>query len=213
VKERGRVQKSSTVINRATDPVEPAAEDRSNASGPTSGEPLENSTCDERETQVQDMTREQLIEKLDAALDESVRNFESYLRVSAELENMKKRHIRDREETRKFSNEALIKKLLAVIDNLEQAMVHSVGEDEALACVAEGVQLTFRGLMDVLSKEGLVQIKAVGERFDPNFHEAVSEVEDDSVEAGTVVHELQRGYLLNGRLIRPAKVVVSRKSS
>jgi molecular chaperone GrpE len=206
------VEKSSADIDVAAG-VDPAAGGDGKVPGAEEGGALEKDTAQEQEPRLEEMTREQLIEKLEAARDEAGRNLETYLRVAADLENIKKRHLRDREETRKFSNEALIKSLLAVIDNLEQALVHSEGDSDTVACVTEGVQLTLKGLMDILTKEGLVRVTSVGEPFDPNFHEAVSEMEDESVEPGTIIHELQSGYLLNGRLIRPAKVVVSRKPS
>lgn len=206
------MQKSSADSDLDAD-LESATGGAGKISGAKKDEGLENDMAREPETQLEEMTREQLLEKLEAAREEAERNFETYLRVAAELENIKKRHLREREETRKFSNEALIKNLLAVLDNLEQALVHSDGDSNTVACVTEGVQLTLKGLMDVLSKEGLIQVKSMGEPFDPNFHEAVSEIEDESVEPGTIVHELQSGYVLNGRLIRPAKVVVSRKPS
>lgn len=203
------MQKSSVDTERITGSVEtgPGAGNK----GPADGGGLDNRPLAAPEPSVEDMTREQLIEKLETVRDEASRNFDAYLRTVAELENTRKRHLRDREEMRKFSNEALVKNLLAVVDNMERAMVHSAGEIDSVECVAEGIELTLKGLMDILSKEGLAQVSALGKPFDPNFHEAVSETEDLSVDAGTVVHELQRGYLLNGRLIRPAKVVVSRK--
>jgi molecular chaperone GrpE len=206
------VLKSNSDMNMAAGPEESGAAGFGEDPGVQAGEALENKTA-HKEFRLEEMTREQLMEELKAAREEAERNFETYLRVAAELENIKKRHLRDREETRKFSNETLIKNLLAVIDNLEQALVHSEGDRDTLVCVTEGVQLTLKGLMDVLAKEGVVQIQSIGNKFDPNFHEAVSEIEDESAEPGTIVHELQRGYLLNGRLIRPAKVVVSRKPS
>jgi molecular chaperone GrpE len=206
------VQKSSADIDLAAG-AEPAAGGDGKVSRAKEGEAPEQDMAQEQEPRPEEMTREELIEKLEAAKEEAGCNFETFLRVSAELENIKKRHLRDREETRKFSNEALIKNLLAVIDSLEQALVHSEGDSDTVACVTEGVQLTLRGLMDVLGKEGLTRVKSVGEPFNPNFHEAVSEMPDESAEPGTIIHELQSGYLLNGRLIRPAKVVVSRKPS
>jgi len=206
------VQKSSADVDLAAG-VNPAAGVDGKASGVREGEAPEKDTERLEDPRLEEMTQEQLIEKLEAAREEAGRNFETYLRVAAELENIKKRHLRDREETRKFSNETLIKNLLAVVDNLEQALVHSEGDSDTVACVTEGVQLTLKGLMDILAKEGLVRVKSVGEPFDPNFHEAVSEMPDASAEPGTIIHELQSGYLLNGRLIRPAKVVVSRKPS
>ncbi len=204
--------KSNSDMNMAAGPDESGSQGSGEAPGVQAGESLENKTA-HKEFRLEEMTREQLMEELKAAREEAERNFETYLRVAAELENIKKRNLRDREEARKFSNEALIKNLLAVIDNLEQALVHSEGDRDTLVCVTEGVQLTLKGLMDVLAKEGVVQIQSIGNKFDPNFHEAVSEIEDESADPGTIVHELQRGYLLNGRLIRPAKVVVSRKPS
>ncbi|MFO8091346.1 MAG: nucleotide exchange factor GrpE [Desulfatiglandaceae bacterium] len=206
------MQKSSDDIDLDAG-VEPAAGRDDKVSGAKEGEAPEKDMAQEQEPRLEKMTREQLIQKLEAAKEEAERNFETYLRVAAELENIKKRHLRDREDTRKFSNEGLIKNLLAVVDSLEQALVHSEGDSDTVACVTEGVQLTLRGLMDVLGKEGLTRVKSVGEPFDPNFHEAVSEMPDESAEPGTIIHELQSGYLLNGRLIRPAKVVVSRKPS
>lgn len=205
------MQKSSADTERATGSVETG----SGAAGRAyeGGGEVGNSAVAASEPAVEDMTREQLIEKLETVRDEASRNFDAYLRTVAELENARKRHLRDREETRKFSNEALMKNLLIVVDNMERAMIHSGGENDSVACIAEGVELTHKGLMNLLSKEGLAQVSALGKPFDPNFHEAVSETEDPSVDPGTVVHELQRGYLLNGRLIRPAKVVVSRKPS
>jgi len=204
------VRKTGDSINRPEDSATPEpAEYICGSAGAGSDEKRQPEIQD---PPLEDMTREQLISKLEAAREEAARNFDSFLRVTAEFENLKKRHARDREESRKFSNEALIKNLLGVIDNLEQALVHSDGDDETLACVCEGVELTLKGLMDVLAKEGVVRVPSLGQPFDPNFHEAVSEIEDDSVEAGTVVHELQSGYMLNGRLIRPSKVVVGRKS-
>jgi molecular chaperone GrpE len=95
------------------------------------------------------------------------------------------------------------------MDSLEKAISHSNNE-KTLHALREGVELTLRGLLSALNKAGLEEIKAKGEPFDPTFHEAVSQVEDDQVEAGRVVHEIQKGYTLNKRLIRPTMVVVSK---
>jgi molecular chaperone GrpE len=95
------------------------------------------------------------------------------------------------------------------MDNLEKAISHSHNEN-SLDALREGVELTLKGLRDTLVKAGMEQVKAEGEAFDPCFHAAVSEQEDNSVEAGMILHELQKGYILNQRLIRPAMVVVSK---
>jgi molecular chaperone GrpE len=106
----------------------------------------------------------------------------------------------------------LIKQLLPLADNLEKAIDHSHNETSVNA-LREGVELTLKGLMDVLQKAGVETIEAVGGPFDPNFHEAVSEAADDRVETGTVIKELQKGYTLNQRLLRPSMVIVSRKTA
>ncbi len=97
-------------------------------------------------------------------------------------------------------------------DNLEKAIDHTKTETSVDA-LREGVELTLKALMDALQKAGVETIDAVGGPFDPNFHEAVSEVPDDGVETGTVLKDLQKGYTLNQRLLRPSMVVVSRKTA
>ena len=109
-------------------------------------------------------------------------------------------------------NESLIKELLPVIDNLEMAIEHSQ-DGTAVEALREGVELTLKGLKDSLEKSGLEEIKALGDLFDPCFHQAVSEQEDKSVDSGSILVELQKGYTLNERLIRPAMVVVSKGGS
>jgi molecular chaperone GrpE len=99
-----------------------------------------------------------------------------------------------------------------VVDNLEKAIAHSKNEGSVDA-LKEGVKLTLKGLMDILRSSGLESVRAMNEPFDPNFHEAVSEQQDSSVKPGTVIQELQSGYLLNQRLIRPAMVVVSKRGA
>ncbi len=162
-----------------------------------------------KETPLEEMARDQLIEKIKAAQAEAATNFDLYVRSRAEMENLKKRFQRDKDDLSKFGNEVLIKQLLPVIDNLEKALEHAQGRD-ALDALKEGVSLTLKGLKDVLSKEGLEEVKAEGAVFDPNYHEALMEKEDDSVPPGTVVQACQTGYVLNERLVRPALVVVSK---
>ncbi|MCF8146612.1 MAG: nucleotide exchange factor GrpE [Deltaproteobacteria bacterium] len=157
------------------------------------------------------MTKDQLIEKIEEAEALSLKNYDLYLRSQAEIDNLKKRYQKEQQELAKFANESLLKQLLPVADNLEKAIEHSQNETSVDA-LRKGVELTLKALMDVLQKAGVETIEAVGEPFDPNFHEAVSEVADDSVETGTVIKDLQKGYVLNQRLIRPSMVIVSRKT-
>ena len=191
-------------------PIEDLPEE---ANGEEDGDLIpENESLNEQEKQIplSDMTKDQLIEKISEVQASADKNLDSYLRSQAEMENMKKRFQKDRQELIKYGNEALTKQLLPVADNLEKALTHA--EDKtAFEALREGVDLTLKGLMNVLEKAGVEEVKAVGTTFDPNFHEAVSEQEDDGAAPGTVLMELQKGYLLNQRLIRPAMVIVNKK--
>ena len=167
-----------------------------------------------KEVPVEEMSKEQIIEKLNETTEEAKKYFDLYLRAQAEIENMKKRFQREREEFIKFANESLIKDLLNVVDNLERAILHAEEgkqTEEAFKALKEGVELTLKGLKDILRKAGLEEFESLGKKFDPNYHHAVEQRDDSSVEPGTVVEELQKGYKLHGKLIRPALVVVSKK--
>ncbi len=169
--------------------------------------------AEEKEVPLEELPKEELIEKINQLSEEVKKYFDLYLRSQAEIDNLKKRFRREREEFVKFANEALIKELLTVLDNLERAISHSQKEqsEESLKALREGVELTLKGMKDILKKAGLEEFESLGKKFDPKFHHAVGEKEDSSVEPGTVVEELQKGYLLHGKLIRPAMVVVSKK--
>ncbi len=162
------------------------------------------------EIPISEMNNDQLIEKISELQALADTNMDNYLRSQAEMENMKKRFQKDKQELIKYGNETLTKQLLPVADNLEKALDHSKDEN-SLDALREGVDLTLKGLLDVLEKAGVEVVKSVGEPFDPTFHEAVSEQEDTSAAPGTVLRELQKGYLLNQRLIRPAMVIVNKK--
>jgi molecular chaperone GrpE len=151
----------------------------------------------------------QLREQLNAKEKEAQANYDRYVRQVAELENYKKRSIRDKEETIRFANEALIRDMLPIVDNLERAVAHAQGGGNGKPLV-EGVELVLKALIDVLGKHGLVQLSAVGQPFDPERHEAMAQVESDSHTPNTVVDEYHKGYLLFDRLLRPALVSVAK---
>ncbi|MCD6294311.1 MAG: nucleotide exchange factor GrpE [Deltaproteobacteria bacterium] len=170
----------------------------------------EDESQNEEETPLREMTTDQLIEKISEVQASADANMDNYLRSQAEMENMKKRFQKDKQDLIKYGNETLTKQLLPVADNLEKALDHSKDENP-LEALRDGVDLTLKGLMNVLEKAGVEEVEAVGAPFDPNFHEAVSEQADDRAAPGTVLKELQKGYLLNQRLIRPAMVIVNKK--
>jgi molecular chaperone GrpE len=158
------------------------------------------------------MSKTELIQKARDLEDTAEKNYELYLRSQAEMENMRKRWQREKEEWIKFSNESLIKDLLPPLDALEQAVSHcAITNEDCLDALKQGVELTLKGLKDALGKAGLEEVQAQGETFDPNYHQAVSEMADRAAEPGSVLNELQKGYLLNQRLLRPAMVVVNKK--
>ncbi|HEX9145436.1 MAG TPA: nucleotide exchange factor GrpE [Candidatus Binatia bacterium] len=151
-----------------------------------------------------------LRQQLEAKEQEAKTTYERLLRQAAELENFKKRAIREREESIRFANEALIKDLLPVIDNLERAVAHAQGGGNGKPLV-EGVEMVIRGFLDVLNKYGVTQIDAMGQPFDPVKHEAMAQVESENHEPNLVIEEHHKGYLLHSRLLRPALVSVSKR--
>jgi molecular chaperone GrpE len=156
----------------------------------------------------EEITRQELLEKLKKTEEEAQKNHDLYMRAYAEMENVKKRGIKEKEELRKYANESFIKEILPVIDNLQKAISHAQNDKNPTGLI-EGLELTLGGLITTLEKAGLKEVEAEGKPFDPNFHEAISQQGDDKVAPGHVITEIQKGYLLNGRLIRPSMVVVS----
>lgn len=158
----------------------------------------------------EDETR--LEDRLEAAQTEAKENYERLLRVTAEFENYKKRSQREMDDFRRFANERLIKEILPIVDNLERALSAEPAESTAAAeGLREGVKMTLDGLTDALKGFGVTPIESEGKRFDPNLHQAVSQEESEQFEDNTVSRELQKGYVLNERLLRPSMVVVSKR--
>lgn len=156
--------------------------------------------------------KEQLKEQLKAAQQEISQGRDKLLRVSAEVENYKKRMNRQMDEFRKYANEALLKDLLSVVDNLERALTTSgkdIGEITPASFI-EGVEMTLAEILKILSKYHVTPIEALGKPFDPVFHEAVMQEESDAEPENTVIKEFQKGYLIHDRLLRPSMVVVSK---
>jgi molecular chaperone GrpE len=134
---------------------------------------------------------------------------EQLLRLKAEFDNVKKRLERDKQDSIRFANEKILADMLKVVDTFDHATA-SLSEGHDPAKVAKGLRIASEELHKILERHGVQPIKSVGEPFDPNMHEAVAEVEESGKKAGTVVDEVQRGYVLNGRLIRPSRVRVAK---
>ena len=141
--------------------------------------------------------------------DEVKETYDRFLRVSAEFENYKKRSAREMSEFKKLANESLIKELLLVVDNMERAINSSKDEGNVNNGLVEGVNMTLKELLKIFEKFGVKQVESLEKPFDPNFHQAVMQQETDKHPHNTVINELQKGYIMHERLLRPAMVVVS----
>lgn len=157
--------------------------------------------------------KEDAIEELKASLEGKEKEIEELkeklLYQQADFENFKKLKAKEKQEVLRFGNETLIKELLPVIDNLERAIEHA-GKTEEAKVIVEGVALTLNGFLKVLEKFDVSRVEAKGKKFDPNLHEAVYQEESEQVEPGTVIAEFQKGYLMDGRLLRPSMVSVAK---
>ena len=127
-----------------------------------------------------------------------------YLRLMADFQNYKKRVEKEKRDLYSYANEKLMNELLAVVDNFERALDHDADEG-----FKEGIEMIFKQLQDVLEKSGLAEIPALGEEFDPNVHSAVMTEETEEYESGKVSGVMQKGYTLNGKVIRPSMVKVA----
>ena len=165
------------------------------------------------EQEIKDESSPSEIEKLRQDLAakelEAKKNYDLYLRQVADLENFKKRGVREKEEAIRYGNEALVKDLLPILDNLERAVEHAELEGNGKPLLA-GIELVLKGFLEVLEKHGVTQISAKGEPFNPQKHEAFAQVESTDHEPNTVVEELHKGYFMADRLLRPSLVSVAK---
>lgn len=135
---------------------------------------------------------------------------EAELRAQAEIQNMRRRVESEAEKARKFAIEKFARDVLAVADSLERGLKSVSAEDAALKPAREGIELTLKQLLDVLARAQIEQIDPAGAPFDPEKHEAMTQIPAPGAEPNTVIDVLEKGYALNGRLLRPARVVVSK---
>ena len=148
-------------------------------------------------------------EKITKAEADAKGAYDRFLRASAELENYKKRSQKEMADFRKYANASLVKDLLGVVDNLERA-IESSNESKAEGKLSEGLNLTLKELLKIFEKFHACPISALGEPFDPCFHQAMMQKESDDHPENIVLDELQKGYMIHDRLLRPAMVVVSK---
>ena len=153
----------------------------------------------------------ELQNKLQEKTKEAEENYARLLRLAADMENLKKRQERERADLLQFGNENLIKELLPVVDNLERALDHGRQLD-APGALLEGIEMVYQGFLKALDRFGVTPLDSVGQPFDPAFHNAVMQEAAPDLPDCSVIKELQKGYLMNQRLLRPAMVVVARNT-
>ena len=149
-------------------------------------------------------------EELAEARRQAKENLDRALRAQAELENVRRRMTRDVENAHKFALERFVSELLPVKDSLELGLSASAEKEASAAGIAEGIELTLRMLEQAMEKFGIRVVDPAGEPFNPEFHQAMTMQESDTAESGTVLTVVQKGYLLNERLVRPAMVIVAK---
>jgi molecular chaperone GrpE len=147
-------------------------------------------------------------EELKKLEDELKLQKDKYLRLYAEFENYKKRVHKDKEDILSYGNESLLYELLPVIDNLELALKHATAETAGLA---QGVEITLKEFLKVIEKFGVVPVAALGEKFNPELHHAMTQVQRDDVNENIIVEEYRKGYKMRDKTLRPSLVAVSKK--
>lgn len=146
-----------------------------------------------------------LIKELKETKDELKKTQDMYTENCTEMEKIKERYKRDKEEFQKYANESLIRDILPVADNLSKALTYAQNDKN----LSTGLELVLKILITSLKNAGLQEVEAEGKLFDPNYHEAISQQPDDNIASGYVLKELQKGYTLNGHLVRPSLVIIS----
>lgn len=149
-----------------------------------------------------------LSKELENLRKQAEENQERYLRAQADFDNFRRRTRQEKEEFAKYASAKLVEQLLPVLDNFERAL--SSGKDtKDFDSLLKGIEMTFRQLDQILDQEGLKRLETVGQPFNPEFHQAIQQVESDEHEEGTVVEEVQQGYVFKDKVLRPSMVKVS----
>lgn len=170
-------------------------------------QPVEDIITEQEEPQAEDQSVADDKEKLEEDFNK-LKN--DYIRLYAEMDNMKKRNQQETEKTIKFAISSFAKELLGVADNLDRAIAAMENNQDSCAELLKGVELTQHELTKVFEKFGIKRFNHIGQKFDPNFERVVQEVEDKKAEPGTIIAELQPGYTIHDRILREAMVIVAK---
>ena len=153
---------------------------------------------------------ESIEQQLEKAQDTIKDYWDQMMRLRAEIENNRKRAERDIENAHKYALKNFVENLLPIIDSMEMGQTAAAADNATLESIREGSALTRNMFIQVLEKNGLEEINPIGEKFDPERHQAISMIESEDAESNSVIEVMQKGFLLNDRLVRPAMVVVAK---
>ena len=195
-------------------PVEVHIEDGPDEAAGEAGQNVNGASGEEgeRETENGSAAQEEGDQEAPAKVDPADRIAElenKLLRLGAEFDNFKKRAERDKSEMAKYGTDQVLRAILPTLDNLDRALEHSKDGKDIMG-IYEGIRITLEELLRGLERFGLKGIEAVGQSFDPTLHEAIALVDSDAHEGNEVVSEMQKGYTLHGRLLRPTQVVIAK---
>jgi molecular chaperone GrpE len=151
------------------------------------------------------------LEELKSKAAKSDEHWDRVVRMTADFDNYKKRAAREKQDAIKYANESLLEKLIPILDNFEAAITAASGAAGNSDSLKTGVQMIHSQLKSAMTDSGLEEIDARNQKFDPNWHEAVSQQENSEVPEGQVIQQLRKGYKLRDRLVRPATVIIARK--
>ena len=164
-------------------------------------------TSEQNPSEDSEETPEQALEKAQVTIKDY---FDQNMRLRAEMENNRKRAERDVQNAHKYALKNFTEALLPIIDSMEMGLNAASAENATLDSIRQGSELTMNMFVQVLEKQGLTAIDPMGEKFDPEQHQAISMIEDEKAESNTVINVMQKGFMLNDRLVRPAMVVVAK---
>ena len=176
-------------------------------------------TKDNQENKSDDLSNENKVSNKELSTEEKIKNLEDKItRTLAEMENQRRRFEKEKEDVFEYGSFAFARESLNLIDNLERSKIslendESLKDSEALNKISEHLEIIYKDIISIFEKNNIKLIKSINEKLDPNIHQAMMEIEDDSKDPGTIVKEIQKGFMMKDRLLRPSLVGVAKKTS
>ena len=178
----------------------------------------ENNLSEDSDLKEKETPKMPVSEKEESAEEKLKKTQEKLLRSMAEMENQRRRFEKEKEEAFEFGGFGFAKESLSLLDNIDRAITsftndQNIKDNKNLSKIIEGINIVKKDLISIFKKNGIVSIECINKKFDPNFHQAMLEIENNTKEPGTVIQEIQKGYMMKDRLLRPSLVGVTKKNS